>query len=84
MRRIEIITCPDCGRLCDVSITEGMDGTAVQQICMGCGRILDAQTLPGSEGYYLDMGRIAPTYGDKRDASDGEERNASDGEERDA
>lgn len=56
MRRIEIITCPDCGRLCDVSITEGMDGTAVQQICMGCGEILDAQTVPGGEGYYLDCG----------------------------
>lgn len=56
MRRIEIITCPDCGRLCDVSITEGLDGTAVQQICMGCGEILDAQTVPEGEGYYLDCG----------------------------
>lgn len=58
MRRIEIITCPDCQRLCDVSITEGMDGTAVQQICMGCGEILDAQTVPAGEGYYLDRGTI--------------------------
>ena len=63
MRRIEIITCPDCGRLCDVSITEGMDGTAVQQICMGCGEILDAQTVPRGEGFYLDRGTIATSDG---------------------
>ena len=67
MRRIEIITCPDCGRLCDVSITEGMDGTAVQQICMGCGEILDAQTVPTGEGYYLDCGRIATSDGEEAD-----------------
>lgn len=69
MRRIEILTCPDCGRLCDVSVTQGLDGeTAVQQICMGCGRILGAQTVLQTEGYYLDMGRIAPTTGKERDA----------------
>ena len=67
MRRIEIITCPDCGRLCDVSITEGLDGTAVQQICMGCGEILDAQTVPTGEGYYLDCGRIATSDGEEAD-----------------
>ena len=67
MRRIEIITCPDCGRLCDVSITEGMDGTAVQQICMGRGEILDAQTVPTGEGYYLDCGRIATSDGEEAD-----------------
>ena len=67
MRRIEIITCPACARLCDVSITEGMDGTAVQQICMGCGEILDAQTGPTGEGYYLDRGRIATSDGEEAD-----------------
>ena len=67
MRRIEIITCPSCARLCDVSITEGMDGTAVQQICMGCGEILDAQTVPTGEGYYLDRGRIATSDGEEAD-----------------
>lgn len=67
MRRIEIITCPACARLCDVSITEGMDGTAVQQICMGCGEILDAQTVPTDEGYYLDRGRIATSDGEEAD-----------------
>ena len=67
MRRIEVITCPDCGRLCDVSITEAMDGTAVQQICMGCGEILDAQTVPTGEGYYLDCGRIATSDGEEAD-----------------
>ena len=70
MRRIEIITCPACARLCDVSITEGMDGTAVQQICMGCGEILDAQTVPPGEGFYLDRGTIATSDGG---ADDGEE-----------
>lgn len=69
MRRIEIITCPDCGRLCDVSITEGMDGTAVQQICMGCGEILGAQTVPEGEGYYLDCGRISTSDGEEEDES---------------
>ena len=63
MRRIEIITCPACARLCDVSITEGMDGTAVQQIC----EILDAQTVPTGEGYYLDRGRIATSDGEEAD-----------------
>ena len=67
MRRIEIITCPACARLCDVSITEGLDGTAVQQICMGCGEILDAQTVPTGEGYYLDRGRIATSDGEEAD-----------------
>lgn len=67
MRRIEIITCPACARLCDVSITEGMGGTAVQQICMGCGEILDAQTVPTGEGYYLDRGRIATSDGEEAD-----------------
>lgn len=67
MRRIEIITCPACARLCDVSITESMGGTAVQQICMGCGEILDAQTVPTGEGYYLDRGRIATSDGEEAD-----------------
>lgn len=69
MRRIEIITCPACGRLCDVSITEGMDGTAVQQICMGCGEILDAQTVPEGEGYYLDCGSFATSDGEEEGES---------------
>lgn len=69
MKRIEILTCEQCRRLCDVSVTESLDGnTAVQMICMGCGRILDAQTVPGGEGYYLDMGRIETTTGEERDA----------------
>ena len=67
MRGVGIIPCPACARLCDVSITEGMDGTAVQQICMGCGEILDAQTVPTGEGYYLDRGRIATSDGEEAD-----------------
>ena len=59
MKRIEMITCSRCGRLCDVSITEGMEAFVIQQVCMGCGEIKDSRTVDIGEGFYLDRGVVA-------------------------